>query len=134
MRPNRRDVVAREAGLTVVVALAQIAGTAVAANHHQSRGSLGVAGIVLLAAAAAAVPFRRRFPAGALTAALCMTAAYSSLGYPRGPIFFALIITFVNAVLRGRRGVAVASLVVGFIAFEWLGVVIGRETAPGWGS
>src|SRR2546429_4402912 len=122
MHPDRQ-VVAREAALFAVVALVQLGATSVAAHHHQSRGTVGVAGIVLMVGAAVAVPLRRRFPVAALAIALSTTAAYWSLGYPRGPIFLALIITFVNAVLRGRRTAAVASLVVGYVAFQWLGVV-----------
>src|SRR5581483_5986323 len=103
--------------------------TAVAAGH-QSRGDLGAAGIALLAAGIAVLPLRRRFPIGVLAATLATTLAYWSLGYPRGPIFVALVVAFGYVVLRGLRAAAVTSLVIGFLTFPWLGYLIGRGKAP----
>jgi signal transduction histidine kinase len=119
--------------LVLVVAAIEIVITAIAAGHQDS-GDLGVAGVVLLALGAMALPFRHRHPAGVLFFVLATTLAYWSLGYPKGPIFFALLIAFGQAVLTGHRRAAITSLVIGFIGFPWLGYVIGRADAPSWQS
>jgi signal transduction histidine kinase len=123
-------VAARETALVALLAVVQIGGTALASGRQPERGGLGLAGIVLLGIAVGAVPFRIRYPDAALAAVLAATAAYWSLGYPRGPVFFSLIVVFANEVVVGRRRVAAASLVAGFLLFPWLGYVIGRQDSP----
>ncbi|HEX4776602.1 MAG TPA: histidine kinase [Acidimicrobiia bacterium] len=128
-RHGRSRTIAVEVVLVMASLLVELGATAVAARH-QGRGDLGAAGIALLAAGVLVLPLRRRSPVGVLTVTLLTTLAYWSLGYPRGPIFVALVVAFGYVVLRGMRAAAVASLVVGFLAFPWLGYLIGREKAP----
>ncbi|HZR12705.1 MAG TPA: histidine kinase [Acidimicrobiia bacterium] len=128
-RSARARTIAIEVALVAGSALVELGATAVAAGH-QSRGDLGAAGIALLAAGIAVLPLRRRFPIGVLAATLATTLAYWSLGYPRGPIFVALVVAFGYVVLRGLRAAAVTSLVIGFLTFPWLGYLIGRGKAP----
>src|SRR6478609_8433255 len=92
--------------IALVVGAIEIGVTAVAAGH-QDRGDLGAAGIVLLGLGAAALPFRHRFPVGVLAFVLGTTLAYWSLGYPKGPIFLALLIALFQAVLTGHRRAAI---------------------------
>jgi signal transduction histidine kinase len=122
-----------DALIVVVVGFIEIAGTAMAARG-QDRGDVPLFGIVLLAAGALALPLRHKHPVAVLWWALGTTLAYWSLGYPRGPVFFALLVALFQVVLTGHRRVAITSLLVGFVAFSWLGFVIGRDEAPGWGQ
>src|SRR4051794_8335048 len=116
------------------VALVQIGGTAGAARHQPERGPVGAVGFLLLAGAVALLPLRFRRPDAVVAGVLALTLAYWSLGYPRGPVFIALLVAFGHAVRVGHRRAAIASLVVGFSGFLWLGWVIGRAPAPSLGS
>jgi signal transduction histidine kinase len=122
-----------DALIVVVVGFIEIFGTAMAAQG-QDRGDMPAFGIALLAAGALALPLRHRHPVAVLWWVLGTTLAYWSLGYPRGPVFFALLVALFQVVLTGHRRVAIASLVVGFVSFSFLGYAIGRDEAPGWGQ
>jgi signal transduction histidine kinase len=119
----------REALLVAVIAAVQIGITAVA-HAHGSEGSYGVVGVALLLVAVGALPFRHRFPVGAYAVVFSATLAYWSLGYARGPIFFALIVALGQLVMVGRRREAIVALVAGFVLFPWLGWWIGRVERP----
>lgn len=127
-------IVWREVALTAAVAVVQIGGTAAAAGNQAEYGDLPVGGALLLAVAVAAVPLRLRFPATAAWVAKAATAVYWSLDFPRGPVFFALIITFGNLLFFGRRGHAIAVALAGFIAIPWGGALLGNHDAPSAGS
>jgi signal transduction histidine kinase len=122
-----------DALLVVVIALVEIVATAFAAEQ-QDRGALGVAGVTLLLLGVLALPLRHRHPVAVLWWVLGTTLAYWSLGYPRGPVFFALLVALAQAVLTGHRRAAIASLLLGFVGFLWLAFWLGREPAPGWGE
>jgi len=61
-----------------------------------------------------------------------LDAAYALLDYPRGPIFFALIAAFINAVMAGHRRAAWATLLPGYIGFLWVTYLVGADSRPGW--
>jgi signal transduction histidine kinase len=122
-----------DALIVVVVGFIEIVGTAMAAQG-QDRGDVPFFGIVLLGLGVLALPLRHRHPVAVLWWVLGTTLAYWSLGYPRGPVFFALLVALFQVVLTGHRRVAIASLLVGFVAFSFLGYAIGRDEAPGWGQ
>jgi signal transduction histidine kinase len=122
-----------EVVVTIVVGAITIGGTALAAGH-QDRGDIGAVGVALLLVAVLALPFRYRRPSGVLAVALVATLTYWSLDYPKGPIFLPLLIALGEAVIAGRRRAAIASLIVGFFGFLWLGDLIGRADAPDWGQ
>jgi signal transduction histidine kinase len=84
----------------------------------------------MLAAGPAALVVRRRFPGTVHVFVMGITLLYVQSDYARGPIFFALIVSFVTCVLAGRRIVAWVSLPVGYLAFSWLGYLLGRDSAP----
>jgi signal transduction histidine kinase len=131
---TRRRRIAVEAGLVAAAAAIELGGTAAASQHQTGYGTLGVAGIVLLGLGIAALPFRRRFPTAVLGVAFATTLAYWSLGYPRGPVFVALLVSFITVVLTGRRVTALVVAVAGFLTFPWLGYVAGRMPAPNLGA
>jgi signal transduction histidine kinase len=93
---------------------------------------LDALGILLLAAGPAALLLRRRYPVVVLWFVLATTLGYLLLNYPRGPIFLALIVAFVTAVMSGHRAVAVISLLVGYPSFLWLPYFAGVDQAPTW--
>jgi signal transduction histidine kinase len=104
--------------------------TVVAARHQPERRDLDVLGLVLLAAGPVALVWRRRWPVGVLLVTIGTTLAYLSIGYGRGPVFLALIVAFVTAVMAGRRAVALATLPIGYVAFLWVPVLTGVDDAP----
>ena len=119
--------------LAVGAGVIAIGATAVAAGH-QDRGPMPVGGALLLALGAVSLLARRRYPVTVLAIALGSTMLYWSLGYPRGPVFGSLIIAFVTAVMAGRRREAIASIIVGYLGFLWLGAVFDREDRPSVGG
>jgi signal transduction histidine kinase len=129
--PPRRINWWGELALTALLALVTVGGTAMVALHSdEETGPFGLAGLVLLSGAVAAVPLRRLNPDLALGMALAFTATYSGLGYSEGPLWFPLIVTFVHAVLSGRRRTAIVVLVTGWVAMPWLPAATGRADAP----
>lgn len=120
--------------LPLVVAVIQIVGTNFAAHEQPERRAFDAFAIILLAAGPAALVFRHRFPAMVLGFVLAVTLGYFLLDFPRGPIFLSLIVAFATAVMAGRRIAAIASLIVGYASFLWLGYAVGIESAPSWGQ
>ena len=120
--------------LPLAVGAIQIVGTTFAAHRQPERVDLDALGALLLAAGPAALFLRRRYPVPVLGFVLATTLGYILLDYPRGPIFLALIVAFVTAVMSGHRIATIASLVVGYVSFLFLPYLIGNEPAPGWGG
>ena len=120
--------------LPLAVGAFQIVGTYFAGLKQPERRAFDMAAVVLLALGPAALALRRRYPTIVLGFVLAITLGYYLLGYPRGPIFIALIIAFVTALMRGRRVAAIASLLVGYVCFLWLGYFLGVEPAPSLGK
>jgi signal transduction histidine kinase len=90
--------------------------------------------VLLLVGGPAALVMRRRYPTTVLIFVLGTTLTYFLLDYPRGPIFLALIVAYVGAVMSGRRIAAMATLAAGYLAFLWLGLLLGVGNAPGTGE
>jgi signal transduction histidine kinase len=122
-----------DALIVVVVGFIEIVGTAMAAQG-QDRGDMPFFGMVLLGLGVLALPLRHRHPVAVLWWVLGTTLTYWALAYPRGPVFFGLLVALFQVVLTGHRRAAIASLVVGFIGFPWLGWAVGRDATPEWGE
>ena len=84
----------------------------------------------LLAIGPAALLWRRRHPAAVLVVVFATTLAYWVSDYPRGPVFFALIVAFLTAVMAGLRIFAIVVVVAGWLAFTWLPYLVGNESEP----
>ncbi len=125
-----RTLLGRGFLLPLAVAAIQIVGTHFAGLRQPERLDLEALGILLLAVGPAALILRRRYPASVLGFVLATTLGYSLLDYPRGPIFLALIVAFVTAVMSGRRVAAITSLVVGYFSFLWLPYLVGTDSSP----
>ncbi|MDQ3662515.1 MAG: sensor histidine kinase [Actinomycetota bacterium] len=116
--------------LPLIVAVIQVGITTLAAHGQPERMELDARGVMLLAAGPAALALRRRYPAAVLGFVLATTLAYFLLGYPRGPIFFALIIAVFSAVMAGRRAAAFGSIGAGYVGFLWGGYLVGTSGPP----
>jgi signal transduction histidine kinase len=124
-RPGRRDI-----ALAVVVTVAQVGLTIVAGTHQDPERDLDAFGVILLALGPVALAWRRRYPLSVYAVVFTSALAYWVSGYPQGPVFFALIIAFVTVVLAGHRAVAWVSIVLGYVSFQWLGVLLGTRDDP----
>ncbi len=134
--PSRSDKPQSFLGINYVLPLGvgviQIVGTYFASHRQPDRMDLDAVGFLLLALGPASLLLRRRYPVAVLWFVLAGTLGYLLLDYPRGPIFLALIVALVTAVMSGHRLAAIASLVVGYASFLWLPSLVGTEPAPDW--
>ncbi len=123
---------------TVVPALIagvfQVAVTSVAGPHQHDVVQVDGWAVALLLGGPVALLFRRRWPEAALVGAFVPTMAYWLTDYPRGPVFLALIVAYVNAVMRGRSRLAWASLVAGWVIGAWIAPLTHDEAWPDWGA
>jgi signal transduction histidine kinase len=120
--------------LPLAVGFVQVVATHFAGFRQPERADLDALGILLLVLGPVALVFRRRRPVAVLSVALAATLGYLLLDYPRGPIFLALIVAFVTAVILGHRTVAIVSLVIGYPSFVWLPSLTGAEQPPAFGQ
>ena len=120
----------RDAGLAAAVLVVQVGATYGAAHHQHVHHQWDVGAVVLLAAGPLALVVRRHYPVPVLWVALSTALAYWLVGYGRGPLFLALIIALLTAVADGHRAAGIASLLVGYAGFLWLGPAIGRGSWP----
>jgi signal transduction histidine kinase len=116
--------------VTLAVGAVQIIGTHGAAQRQPDREPLDALAYILLAAGPVALLARHRFPVTVYGVVFGTTLAYSLIGYPQGPIWLALIISFFNVVLTSHRLVAVISLASGYFGFLWLPYLLDLEPAP----
>ena len=123
--PERRTVWGRDVLIAAGVAVIQVVGSFGAAHGETGHRSLDALAIVLLLAGPALLIFRHRAPSAVLVGVLGITLLYFVRDYPHGPVFLSLIVAFVAAVSMGRRRVAIASLIVGYAGFMWLGWLVG---------
>ena len=85
--------------------------------HGQARSEPNSFGILLLVIGGAALVARRRYPKTVLAVVLGTTLGAVALGADAG--WFALLIAFFTAVLRGERVAAIASLAIGYGFSVW---------------
>jgi signal transduction histidine kinase len=123
----------RLVGPAVLVALFQVAASFGAANGQPEARSLDAGAIALLLVGPAALLARRRFPALALIVTFAATSTYVFADYPLGPVFLSLLLTVVNAVLRGRRAITWAVLGAAWVAFAWIHPALEDGPWPDWG-
>ncbi len=124
-RPWRADV-----ALALIVGAIAIVGTLFVGRNQPDRRAFDAVALALLAAGAAALVFRRRYPGWVLLAAKGTTLLYVLLDYPKGPNFFVILVAFFTAVLQGRRLIAWVVLATEFVLFPWLPYLLGNEPAP----
>lgn len=114
--------------LAAGIALVQVGGSAaISARHGQHISFLGY---LLLAAGPAALLIRRSFPATAWWVAVAAAVWFAAVEPARGLPYLALIISFVTAVLAGRRWPAIGGLVVSYLGLVWLPGLTGTGHFP----
>jgi signal transduction histidine kinase len=116
--------------LAVVTGVIQVAGTFFSAHHQTAHRDFDTVAVLLLIAGAAALRWRRRYPVTVLGTVFAATLAYVLLGYPRGPVFFALVFALINALVRERRAAVGVTLVVGYVSLLWGPSALGTGPAP----
>jgi signal transduction histidine kinase len=116
-RISRLDV-----AVAALVGMVQLGGTTAASFHEQALGPrpFDLGGYLLLALGPVLLLWRTRYPEAVLVGVFAATLAYALLDYPRGPIYLALIVAFVHAVLGGYRVLAYGLLAVGYLSFTLL--------------
>ncbi|HEY0737374.1 MAG TPA: histidine kinase [Herpetosiphonaceae bacterium] len=119
-----------DVALALIVGAIAIIGTHFVGQSQPDRRALDAVGLGLLAAGAAALVFRRRYPVWVLIFANGITLLYLLLDYPKGPNFLTTIIVFFTAAMQGRRLIAWAVLAAEFVLFPWLPYVLGNTPAP----
>jgi signal transduction histidine kinase len=139
-RPYRPSLAAGVPGWVRALVPALIAGvfqvgvTTVAGRHQPDVVQVDGWAVALLLAGPVALLFRRRHPEAVLLGAFVPTMAYWLTDYPRGPVFLALVVAYVNAVMRGRSRLAWASLVAGWVITAWIAPLTHDEAWPDWGA
>jgi signal transduction histidine kinase len=123
--PPRRDL-----ALAVGVAVFEIAVSAVAAGHQDSRRGFDALAVGLLLAGALSLAWRGRAPIAVFGVVFATTLAYVVIGYPQGPIYLALIVAFCTTLLEGHRLVAWSSVPAGWALFLWLPSLVGTGDPP----
>lgn len=131
LRERGRRSPFRPARFVVPGAVGAIQLFAAAGVSRHTGVALPAIAVVGLAVTAAALLWRRRRPVAVLFFVLVVTFALDALWRVDGPIFLALIVAFVSAVLRGHRAPAVAALVLGYVGFTWVSPLVRGETLPG---
>lgn len=132
--PPRRRLLPRTALIDVAIAagaaLIDVGGTALAGHGQHGVRALDWLGYLLLGGAAAVLVVRRRWPLLVYVAAFAATFTYTALNYPGGPIWAALIVSFVTLLTSGQRAVAYGSLAAGYVAFLWLTRLLNGQRMP----
>jgi signal transduction histidine kinase len=116
--------------IAALVAFVQFPGTYFGAETQTDRADLNALAFALVAVGPIALLFRRRFPVSVLLVIFAATLTYWTTDFPRGPIFFGLIVAFVTVVMAGHRVVAIAVAVAGWLAFPWLPYLAGNDDRP----
>jgi signal transduction histidine kinase len=124
-RPGRSDI-----ALAALVTVVQVGFTILAGAHQNPERDFDALAVILLASGPVALAWQRRFPLGVYAVVFTSALAYWVSGYPQGPVFFALVIAFVTVVLAGYRFFAWGSIVLGYVSFQWLGVLVGTRDEP----
>jgi signal transduction histidine kinase len=125
----RRDLLV-DGVLAVALAAFLTLGTTFAARHQPGHRPFDAGAIALVVAAAGALAWRRRYPPAVLVGVFGAVLVYHVLGYAEGPIWVALIVAYVTAVVRGYRLAAAITAAAGFGIFPWLDSLLRDGPAP----
>ena len=119
-----------DVAVSVGLAFVMTFGTFGASHRQPGAHHFDAVGVLLVLLAAGVIAWRRFHPVAVLEAAFAITLVYFLLGYANGPIWLALVISYIGAVMRGHRTVAVVTATVGFFIFPWLDYALGNGAAP----
>lgn len=131
--PGRRSLLLH-AAFAVVAGVAMSLGTHGAEEYQPDRLEVDVLGIALIAGTALGLVFRRTAPLLALAVTSAATAAYFGLGYPAGPVFFAIAFLMVEVALwlpTRTSLIACSMAVVTVIGSELIGRLVDGRSLSG---
>ncbi|MDQ3055961.1 MAG: sensor histidine kinase [Actinomycetota bacterium] len=134
-RPGRRSL-ALHAVFATVAAIGMSMGSGGASKYQPDRLDVDAFGYALIAGMALGLLFRRIAPLGALAITTGATALYFGIGYPAGPVFFAICFLMVEVALwlPTRTSLIACSLaVVTVIGSEAIGRIVDGGSLSGFG-
>ena len=147
--PALRSTLVVDGALAAGLAAFILVGTYFASHAQPARRAFDPGTIALTLVAAGSLAARRRHPVIVLEVVFGATLLYFVIGYANGPIWLALIVAYVTAVVLGHRLAAAITAVIGLVIFPWLDYLLrdGRSSvrdgtgrprglaprAPGWG-
>lgn len=123
-----------DCGLAAALMVFISAGSYLAIEHQPPSRPFDAGTIALVVVAAGALAWRRQFPVAVLAVVFGATLAYRAVGYANGPIWIALVVAYVTAVVRGHRLAAAVVAVTGLPAFLWMDALFDRGPAPSAGA
>lgn len=116
--------------LALLVGVLAIVGIYFAGQNQPDRRAVDAVAVVLLAAGAAALVFRRPYPGWVLIFTNVATLIYVLLDYPKGANFLIVNVAFFSAVMHGRRVGGWIVLAAEFVLSPWLPYWLGNAPAP----
>jgi signal transduction histidine kinase len=120
-----------EGALAVGVAALLVVGTYFASLHDPApHRPFDVWAAGLLVVAGVALVFRRRYPVAVLLTVFGATLAYFALGYTDGPIWIALVVAYLAAIMAGHRLLTAIVAVIGYALFPWFDYLLRDGAAP----
>lgn len=120
-----------ELALAVGVAALLVVGTYFASLHDPApHRPFDVWAAGLLVVAGIALVFRRRYPVAVLLTVFGATLAYFALGYTDGPIWIALVVAYLAAIMAGHRLLTAIVAVIGYALFPWFDYLLRDGAAP----
>jgi signal transduction histidine kinase len=120
-----------EGALAVGVAALLVVGTYFASLHDPApHRPFDVWAAGLLVVAGIALVFRRRYPVAVLLTVFGATLAYFALGYTDGPIWIALVVAYLAAIMAGHRLLTAIVAVIGYALFPWFDYLLRDGAAP----
>jgi signal transduction histidine kinase len=125
-----RTSVIVDGALAVGLSVFLTVGTYFASQGQHDRRPFDAGAIALLIVAAGALAWRRRHPVAVLGVVFGATLIYLVLGYAAGPIWLALIIAYLTAVVGGHWRAAAVAAVLGFAIFPWLDYLLRDQPGP----
>jgi signal transduction histidine kinase len=127
---TRRRALLVDSALAGGLAAFVTVGTFFASENQPARRPFELGTVALIAVAAGALAARRRAPVAVLLVVFGAVLAYFAIGYANGPIWLAMIVGYVTAVLRGHRTAAAAVAVIGYLLFPWFDFLLRDRPAP----
>jgi signal transduction histidine kinase len=128
--PSPRASALFDAALAVALAAFLLVGSYFASQGQPDRHAYDAGAVVLLLVAAGALAWRRRYPVAVLLVVFGATLTYFVVGYGPSPIWLAMIVAYLTAVVAGHRLPAAIVAVVGFLVFPWLDFLLRDAPAP----
>lgn len=119
-----------DGALAAVLAVLLTLATYAAARHQSAHRPFDAGTVALVAGASGALALRRRYPVAVLAAVFGLVLLYNLLGYPGGPIWIALILAYLTAVVGGHRLAAAIAALAGFAVFPWLDRLLRGGPSP----